>query len=167
METWIANFDDVLNKFYGKSTIHFVPFGNPIRRDDAVGIYIVHKLMKIIKNKRIVGLKIHLARNNIDSIFSKIQHNDLVIIFDAIRADIEPGSIIFTSLNSAKYGLFGTHNIPLKIMFDFKLLPEKSYILGVVPYDLGIGKGLSPYIKNIADEIVKILYKKIGDRNNE
>jgi len=161
VETWINGFSDVLRKCFGKCVIHLVPFGNILKRDDAVGIYILSKLRKMLKNNAPQHVKIHEARLNVETILQRIPNRDIVIFFDAVKTNDSPGTVIFTKLSSAKYGFFATHNIPLKVLLDSKSMLENSYLLGVVPYDLSIGEGLSPLVKNVADNIVNNLYKII------
>jgi hypothetical protein len=62
-------------------------------------------------------------------------------------------------LSTAKFGFFATHNIPLKVLLEYRLMLDNSYLLGVVPYDLSVGEGLSPFVKTVADYIVDELYR--------
>jgi hydrogenase maturation protease len=161
VEAWIIEFNDVLSKNYGKRVVHFVPLGNSLKRDDGVGIYILSKLRKMLKNNLPSYVKIHAARPNVEAIIHRIPSRDIVIFFDAVMMNNHPGTIVFTSLSSAKYGFFATHNIPLKVLLEYRLMLDNSYLLGVVPYDLSVGEGLSPFIKTVADNIVDELYRMV------
>lgn len=161
MYNWYAQFSDVVSKNFGKTTIHFVPFGNNFRSDDGVGIYIINRLRKKLGNNRISCIKIHLVKLIIESIFNDVNRGDLVIVFDCVRANAPPGAILFERISSTKFGFFGTHNIPLKLILEHKSLMDNSYLLGIVPYDLSIGDKLSSIVKGAADEVVDLIYRSI------
>ncbi len=159
MDAWINQFNDVLSKNYGKRVVHLIPLGNSLKRDDGVGIYILNRLRKMLKDNLPSHVKIHAAKPNVETIIHRIPSQDTVIFFDAVMTNNQPGSIVFTSLSSAKYGFFATHNIPLKVLLEYRLMLDNSYLLGVVPYDLSVGEGLSPLIKTVADYIIDELYR--------
>lgn len=161
MHNWYIQFNDVLSKNFGKTTIHLIPFGNSLRSDDGVGIYIINKLRKKIRNKRLNYIKIHSVKFTMESIFNNIKKGDLIIVLDAVRANYPPGTIVFESMTSTKFGFFGTHNIPLKIILERQSLMDYSYLLGVVPYDLNIGEKLSSVVKSSADKVIDLLYRLI------
>ncbi len=161
MESWINEFNDVLTKSYGKCVVHLVPFGNNLKRDDGVGIYILSKLRKMLKNNLSPHVKIHTITLNVETILRRISSRDVVIIFDAVKTNNQPGTVVFTNLSSTNYGFFATHNIPLKVLLEYKSMLDNSYLLGIVPYDLSVGEGLSPLIKTVADSIVDELYRMI------
>jgi hydrogenase maturation protease len=159
VDAWICEFSHLLSKNYGKCVVHLVPLGNSLKRDDGVGIYILNRLRKMLKNNHPSYIKIHAARLSVETIMQRIPSQDTVIFFDAVMTNYKPGTIIFTNLSTAKFGFFATHNIPLKVLLEYRLMLDNSYLLGVVPYDLSVGEGLSPFVKTVADYIVDELYR--------
>ncbi|MEM2550468.1 MAG: hydrogenase maturation protease, partial [Nitrososphaerota archaeon] len=114
-----------------------------------------------IRNKKNNYIKIHSMKFIMETIFNYMQKGDLIIVLDAVRANYPPGTILFERISSTKFGFFGTHNIPLKLILERQSLMDYSYLLGVVPYDLSIGEKLSTIVKSAADEIVDLLYRSI------
>lgn len=161
VDNWYTQFNDILRENFGKTTIHLIPFGNSLRSDDGVGIYIINELRKKIRNKKNNYIKIHSMKFIMETIFNYMQKGDLIIVLDAVRANYPPGTILFERISSTKFGFFGTHNIPLKLILERQSLMDYSYLLGVVPYDLSIGEKLSTIVKSAADEIVDLLYRSI------
>jgi len=161
VDNWYTQFDNILRENFGKTTIHLIPFGNNLRSDDGVGIYIINELRKKIRNKKNNYIKIHSMKFIMETIFNYMKKGDLIIVLDAVRANYPPGTILFERISSTKFGFFGTHNIPLKLILERQSLMDYSYLLGVVPYDLSIGEKLSTIVKSAADEIVDLLYRSI------
>ncbi|MEM3491674.1 MAG: hydrogenase maturation protease [Nitrososphaerota archaeon] len=161
VDNWYTQFDNILRENFGKTTIHLIPFGNNLRSDDGVGIYIINELRKKLRNKKNNYIKIHSMKFIMETIFNYMQKSDLIIVLDAVRANYPPGTILFERISSTKFGFFGTHNIPLKLILERQSLMDYSYLLGVVPYDLSIGEKLSTIVKSAADEIVDLLYRSI------
>jgi hydrogenase maturation protease len=159
VDAWICEFSHLLSKNYGKCVVHLVSLGNSLKRDDGVGIYILNRLGKMLKNNLPPHVKIHTPRPSVEAIIHRIPSQDTVIFFDAVMTNNKPGTIIFTSLSKAKFGFFATHNIPVKILLQYRSMLNNSYLLGVVPYDLSLGEGLSPLVKTVADYIVDELYR--------
>lgn len=151
---WFDYLKNVLKNCNGENPLHIFGYGNPLRRDDGVGLYIVSKLLKRVK--RIPSyISIHSTSSSIEKELEKLPKTSTIIIIDAAYIDISPGSIIFTKFEDVKYYSFDTHNVPLKIILEINSLLDNAYLLGVVPYDISVGEGLTVVVKNSADEIIE------------
>lgn len=161
MDVWLKDLNEILSKNHNNAYVHFIPFGNNFRSDDGVGIYIVNKLRKKLRNNKPSFIKIHTVKLNLESLFRNFSKDDLLIIFDAVQVNAPPGTVVFTGMPSAKFGFFGTHNIPLRLILEYQSILERSYLLGIVPHDLSIGEELSPVVRKAADEVVDLIYRSI------
>ncbi|HYB04865.1 MAG TPA: hydrogenase maturation protease, partial [Nitrososphaerales archaeon] len=133
--------------------------GNPIKSDDSVGLHIISKLhdkygtapRKFVKIAHAKSLEASLAQLTQNS---RADITDLVVIFDAIESNIPSGSILFANLARTKYGLFATHNLPLKLIPSVANNIENVFVLGVQTETVGIGEELSACVRNSAELII-------------
>src|SRR5579862_7948900 len=148
----------------GAAPLQLVGVGNPIKKDDSVGIFIVSKLKKKFGARPSKSVRIHppLAP---ELLFSKINlKTGSLIIFDAIEQNSSPGSIIFANIADTKFGYFATHNIPMKLIPAVSERVANIFVLGIQPQDIDIGEGLSETVLRSADEVVAKLGTRIEER---
>ena len=74
-----------------------------------------------------------------------------------------PGEVVFLPMAGTKYGFFGTHNIPLKLVPGLERL-EEFYLVGVQPASLEVGEGLSEKVRESVDEIVAVVAEGVAER---
>ncbi len=160
---WIDYLRNVLKNCNGEHPLHIFGYGNLLRRDDGVGLYIVSKLLTRVKQTPSY-ICIHSTYSSIGKELEKLPKTSTVIIIDAAYVDMPPGSIIFTKFEDVQYYSFNTHNIPVKILLKINSLLDNAYLLGVVPYDISTGEGLSSIVKNSADQIVQKLSQLLNKK---
>jgi len=134
--------------------LHLVGVGNPIRKDDSVGIFICSKLKKKFGTRpnKLVRIYPPFAP---ELLFSKISlKNGSLIIFDAIEQNSVPGSIIFANIADTRFGYFATHNIPLKLIPNLSERLVNIFVLGIQPEDINVGEGLSEVVRESANEVI-------------
>lgn len=159
-EEWVNHLREVLDNCSVNKPLHIIGYGNTLRQDDGVGIYIVFNLMgKISKKPKYVY--IHPTSKNIEYILKKISKNSLIIICDAVKIDAEPGTVVFTEFKNLKYDFLDTHNISLSFILEKSSIIENSYLLGIVPQNVDIGEELTPIVKNSADKVIRRLTELI------
>ncbi|MDW7987053.1 MAG: hydrogenase maturation protease [Nitrososphaerota archaeon] len=147
--------------------LYMIGYGNTLRKDDGVGVYLVINLLKKI-SKKPEYIHIYQAPLNIEYVLKKISKESYIIICDAVKMNAEPGTVVFVEFKDLRHVFFDTHNVPLSIILEKRSLISNSYLLGIVPQSIEIGEDLTPIVKNSADKVVEVLAKlleeKIEDR---
>jgi hydrogenase maturation protease len=158
---------DIMGVVKGKTCI--VGMGNYLRKDDAVGLYLVDELQGRVAPDQVLLLNVE---DIIESFVFKIAELDCenVLIVDAVRSTTSPGSIIFGRLTKCGEALndYSTHQLSLTLCG--KILEEsgkKTYLLGVEAADTDFGSGLSHDVKQSADLLKDIIIEIISSNNNE
>jgi len=150
--------------------IGVIGLGNPLRKDDGIGI----ALLKHLEKKKIElpsDVKIidgGTRGMNLLHIFSKF---NTVILIDAINFNEKPG--IFRFFNSKDIihknhlDIINSHNPDIfKIIELSKKIynkPNKIYFFGVQPKDTSFGQSLTPEIEKVFDNLSLNLIKEIND----
>jgi hydrogenase maturation protease len=138
--------------------------GNPIRRDDGVGLEII-SLLRSRLGRRPRGLRIHGPSAMPERLLSRLASEaGRVVVFDAVDAAMQPGEIICRKLSETKYGFFATHNIPLRLVPGLAERQEDFYIVGVQPESLEVGEGLTDSVLGSANKIVAFVSQAVGAR---
>ena len=145
------------------AAVSLVGVGNPIRRDNGVGLEIAAGLRRLLGPHPAPGVSIPRPTRNPERLVSEIAHRrDAMVIFDAVEASRPPGTIVCAPLGSTKYGLFATHNVPLKVFPAVAANVDRMLMVGVQPYDLEVGEGLSHIASNARDQVVREVAGLIG-----
>lgn len=150
---WTKYVEEILGKCNDENPLHFFGYGNSLRRDDGVGLYIISRLLRTVKEKPRY-IHIHSVSTNLEREVKQIPKSSRIIIIDSVKTDEPPGTIIFTEFRKVESYLFDTHNISLRFILEINTLLENSYLLGVVPQDTEIGEELTPIVKESADTII-------------
>jgi hydrogenase maturation protease len=134
--------------------LRIVGVGNPIRRDDGVGIFIASHLRKKFgaRPNRQVRIDSTLAP---EFLFSKMTlEKGSLLVLDAIEQNSPPGSIVFAKIEDTKFGYFATHNVPLTLIPNLAGKIGKIFVLGIQPENIDIGEGLSEVVLHSANEVI-------------
>jgi hydrogenase 3 maturation protease len=121
-----------------------VGVGNPLRRDDGVGPWIIGALRAGLAGSPIRLVDAQDVPENFVPVIARDACRNVVFI-DAVSAGGPPGSVVFGPL--AEFGeieSFSTHKLALS--FSAKYLEpagKKVFLLGIVPADLAFGTGFS------------------------
>jgi hydrogenase maturation protease len=158
---------DIMEVVKDKTCI--VGMGNYLRKDDAVGLYLVDELQSKVSSDQLLLLNVE---DIIESYVFKIAELDCanVLIIDAVKSTTSPGSIIFGRLTKCGEALndYSTHKLSLTLCG--KILEEsgkKTYLLGVEAADTDFGQGLSEDVKQSADLLKDIILEIISSNNRE
>ncbi len=164
---------ELMREVIDQKTI-FAGIGNSMRGDDGFGPYFINKL----KEKKLLPEDFLLAVEDVPENFAfpiarKSAEN--VIFVDAVIVNASPGSVVFGPLEEFdEVGeIASTHRMSLKL--TARIIEEtgkKVYILGVVPETTEFGRGMTPLVTGVADELVnlvaELIYEKIhGPVNNQ
>jgi len=134
--------------------IGVIGIGNPLRRDDGIGIVLLEKL---VEKKDELSSNTELIDGGTGgmNLLHLLARFDIAIILDAVNFDGHPGELrLFTSeeVCSKKISLnISTHESDfLKVIQLSKELeeqPDELFIFGIQPNDTSFGKGLSPELQ--------------------
>ncbi len=158
---WIGAFKSFLTQTSSRTVLMGV--GNPVRRDDSVGIYIAGRIRSQLGSNPSPRLKIMAPVDHPEVRISKVDlTRSSLLLFDAVEAGLTPASIIFANLADTRFGFFATHNIPLRMLPSVRENPERVFVLGVQPQDLSVGEGLSDAVMPAAEEVVRVAIGCMG-----
>lgn len=128
-----------------------VGVGNPLRRDDGVGPWIVGAVREAAEGAGLTLVDAQdVPENFVPSIARGGSRN--VVFVDAVAAGDEPGTVVFGPLaDFAEAGSYSTHKMALALSGKFlEAAGKKAYLLGIVPADLDFGAGLTAGVERAA-----------------
>lgn len=149
--------------------IGVIGVGNPLRRDDGVGIHLLHFLKQ---NEKGLGGQVLFFDGgtegmNLVHIFVKL---DVAIILDAVNLQEDAGSFRFFRYADVKgddvvVGFCSHEDNLLKIIALSKYLGElpEIYFFGVQPGDVSFGEGFSEGVERNLDVIKQRLFEYVKE----
>lgn len=160
---WLGPLTD--NLFGARRRTNLVGIGNPIKQDDALGLEIVSRLRARLGSSPIPGLKIHPPSLNPERVLARLaQTSERIVVFDAVEANKEPGTIVCTTLNHTRFGYFATHNIPLRILPGIVDEGSDIRVVGMQPAQVDVGEGLSDVVLSSLGELVDAVVTMVEAR---
>ena len=150
-----------------------IGIGNPLRKDDGIGVYLLKKL----KDKNLdFDKKIDFIDGGTGgfNIIHYISNFKKLLIIDAIDFDSNPGETIFfeykKNKNLKNIQNYTIHDEDITKIIQLNQIinknPKKIFIFGIQPKDISFGNGLSKNIEEKLDEILIKLTNKINDLIN-
>lgn len=141
----------------GRGILHIFGIGNQLKGDDAVGLEAVAMLRRRL-GRASKSVRVHALSSNPErSISSLASRGERIMIIDAVEAQKEPGAIVFARLSQTRFGFFATHNIPLRLIPGVAENAADTYLVGIQPYSVSVGEGISPVVKKSCDRLVAII----------
>ncbi len=135
--------------------------GNPIRRDDFVGVKIVQGLAGKV-SEEVILLECETVPESIMHEIVDIKPTHLLLI-DAAILGLKPGEIrlVFPE-QIAAFPAITTHMLPLRIFCEYvtKMTKAKIALFLIEPENTDFGEGLTPKLQAIAEN-VKVMLQKI------
>ncbi len=163
-DSWMKGLQECLLGSKGTRT-NVVGVGNPLRGDDAFGLETVSLLRRRVGPSPTREIRIHRVGPAPEFTISRVaSRRERLLIFDAVETASSPGTLVFAPLWRTKYGYFGTHNLPLKLVPGVADNIQNSYIVGVQPESVDVGEGLSEPVARARDEVVSSILSLIGGR---
>jgi len=148
LQSWFSSFHRVV----------IAGIGNPLRKDDFVGI----KIVRDLENK--VPSSVHLIECETvpESFMESITELNPthVLIIDAALLNLEPGtSKLVTPKELQEQQVVSTHAIPLQIFCQYltQTTQAKIALLVIQPKDTSFGEGLTQKLENTAKRMAKLL----------
>lgn len=162
VEEWVKAIGDFFARPNPRRSV-LLGVGNPVRKDDSVGLYIAARLRSCLGSAPSPRVSIHRAVDRPELAISRLDLGSRkLLVFDAVEASKPPGSIVFANIEETKYGFFATHNVPLRLLPSIRENGKNVFVLGVQPHDLGIGEGPSEFILPFAERVVSVISGCIG-----
>jgi len=149
----------------GSRPVHLVGVGNELKSDDAAGLEVASSLRSRLGSSPAPGVRIHQGTSMPERLLSKLASGEgRVVVFDAVEASTRPGEVVFRSMADTKYGFFGTHNIPLKLVPGLEARLGDFFLVGVQPASLEVGVELSETVRESVNEIVAVIAEGVAER---
>jgi hydrogenase 3 maturation protease len=144
--------------FAGAEKVVIAGIGNPIRRDDFVGVKIVQDLKgKVSKNVCLIECETVPESFMQEIVDLKPSH---VLLIDAAVLGLKPGEtrLVFPE-QVADFPAITTHVLPLRIFCEYvtKMAGAKIALLLIEPENTEFGEGLTPEVQKAAEKITKVL----------
>jgi len=150
---------DALKKWFADAErVVVAGIGNPIRRDDFVGVKIVQDLKgKVSKNLCLIECETVPESFMQEIVDLKPSH---VLLVDAAVRGLKPGEtrLVFPE-QVADFPAVTTHVLPLRIFCEYvaKMTETKIALLLIEPENTEFGEGLTSTVQAAAEKITKIL----------
>ncbi len=148
LQEWLSEADKVV----------VAGIGNPLRRDDFVGVKIVRDLQDSVSSSVYLIECETVPENFIEPI---IKFNPShVLIIDAALLNLKPGSSkLIDPGQMVKQKAISTHALPLRIFCEYlaRVTKAKIALLLIQPKDTSFGEGLTREVRDTADRTARLL----------
>lgn len=149
--------------------LKIIGFGNILMRDDGVGVYVINELEKLpeFKNDKIKLIDGSVFALNL---FEELNHNDKIIIIDAINTKtLPPGSVYKFNSKEVKELIvsqgqyLSLHDINIAEILKFILEKEKIELtfIGIEIKEIKHSIGLSEDVEHAIPEVINIVKQEI------
>jgi hydrogenase 3 maturation protease len=166
MNSLVSLQDDLKQWFHGAQRIIIIGVGNPIRRDDNVGVQIVGGLKGRVPEYVSLIESETIPEGYIEQIVDfKPTH---IMMIDAALLSLVPGSARLVKSIEAPSSVVSTHFLPIQIFCQslVEMTGAKIAMLLVQPKDTGFGEGLSPELASTKRKLVNNLVRIIKSVEN-
>lgn len=127
--------------------------GNPLRRDDGVGLWVAQRL-------RGTGWEVIPAGQGVENALGIVRRlaPDLLVVVDAAEMGLPPGSVRRLPLEDAARMLGSTHALPLPFLLS-TLRDEvgKIVLIGIQPADRSVGEGITSPVLAAGEDLAAVL----------
>jgi len=153
--------EHTLRKWFSKAKkVVLAGIGNPLRKDDFVGVKIVKDLEnKVSRNIFLIECET-VPESFIESI-AEFEPTHILLI-DASLLSLEHGSVRFIEANqmSSQTPVL-THALPLQLFCEYltKMTHAKIALLAIQPKNTDFGEGLTPEVEKTAEYLTNLLLK--------
>jgi len=134
--------------------------GNPLRKDDFVGVEIVRNLLNKV-SQSVYLIECETVPESFIEPITEFKPTHILII-DAALLNLRPGSSkLIEPSQIMRQTAISTHILPLRIFCEFlaKTTGAKIALLLIQPKDAGFGEGLTAELKKTAVELTNLLLR--------
>lgn len=157
----VNDFSKKLEKWLEKSEkIVIAGIGNPIRKDDAIGIKIIQELRNKVPSRVILYECETIPESFIQPIIEV--HPSHVLLIDVAYMKTKPGEIrLVNPENILNYSPITSHTLPLRVFCEFltKMTKAKIGLLLIEPKDTQFGEEISLEVQEASKRIISFLIK--------
>ncbi len=149
--------DKLENWFSDAQRVVIAGIGNPLRKDDSIGIEIVRKLRRIVPEDVFIVECETVPENFIEQITEfKPTH---ILIIDAACIGLKPGSSKLMDPDQIPESAISTHALPLQIFCGYLALTTKAKLslLLIQPLNTCFGEGLTSGLEKSAEKMTDLL----------
>ncbi|MEM2340439.1 MAG: hydrogenase 3 maturation endopeptidase HyCI [Candidatus Bathyarchaeia archaeon] len=141
----------------GAKRIAVLGIGNPIRRDDAIGVEVVKALEGKVPG-RVLLLNCETIPESFAWKVAEFRPTHILLV-DAADFLGDPGEARLFSADETVGTSISTHSLPLKVLSKYLEMETgaKVAVLAIQPKDLGLGEGLSDELRASLDRLIEIL----------
>jgi hydrogenase 3 maturation protease len=152
--------DKLQNWFFGFNRVVIVGIGNPLRKDDFVGV----KVVRALKNRVSQSVYLIECETVPESFMEPITglNPSHILIIDAALLNLEAGSSKLVDPKDLKVRqVVSTHVIPLRIFCQYlaQVTEAKIALLLIQPKDTSFGEDLTQELENAVMRLAKLLSK--------
>jgi hydrogenase 3 maturation protease len=135
-----------------------VGIGNPLRRDDSVGVEVVKRLKDMITNDNILVIESEIVPESFMQPITEFNPSHILLI-DAALLGLKPGQLRFIKASVVSGVAVSTHTLPLQIFCRYliQVTGAKIGLLLIQPENVDFGEGLSPEVESAMKRVVKAL----------
>jgi len=129
--------------------------GNRLSHDDGIGPTVA----QILADSDWLAIDCGTAIENAVGVAVR-NRPELVVVVDAAKMGLPPGSIRRIPIRSSGAILATTHSLPLPFVLErMRGKVGRLILVGVEPADLSLGEGLSPPVADVALRLARIILK--------
>jgi hydrogenase maturation protease len=145
-----------------------VGVGNPLRRDDGAGVYLVRRLNRCAPAAGLLFLNAEdVIENHVVQMAEMPVQN--ILLVDAVATGSPPGSVVFSRLPGplSLPDSLSTHRLSFSLTAEFLAhYGKQTFLLGIEAADTDYGHGLSDAVRQTADRLCGLLQAAIrGSRD--
>jgi len=155
-------FKELKQWFFKSQRIVIVGIGNPIRRDDNIGVEIVSGLEGNV-SETVLLIKSETVPESFIEPIIEFQPTNILII-DAALLNLSPGSMkLVKSLKGSKTAI-STHALPIQIFCEYliKMTQAEVAMLLIQPRDTRFGEGLTPELDVTRRTIIQMIQSVVN-----
>ena len=150
LKNWLSNAQKVV----------IAGIGNPLRKDDFVGVEIVRDLQNRV-SRAVYLIECETVPESFIEPITEFKPTHILII-DAATLNLKPGSSkLIEPDQMAKHPAVSTHALPLRIFCEYlaKTTGAKIALLVIQPKDTSFGEGLTSKLRETATNLTNLLLK--------
>jgi len=150
LKNWLSNAQKVV----------IAGIGNPLRKDDFVGVEIVRNLQNKV-SQSVYLIECETVPESFIEPIAEFKPTNILVI-DAALLNLDPGSSkLIEPDQMVKQTAISTHALPLRIFCEYlaKTTGAKIALLLVQPKDAGFGEGLTIELRKTAVKLTNLLLK--------
>ncbi len=149
---------DLKNWLSNAQRVVVAGIGNPLRKDDFVGVEIVRNLQNRV-SQHVYLIECETVPESFIEPITEFKPTHILII-DAAMLNLKPGSSkLIESGQMVNQPPISTHALPLRIFCEYlaKTTGAKIVLLVIQPRDAGFGEGLTTELRKTALELTNLL----------